>query len=78
MAKIKNVSGEDRVLFGRLVMKDQVVDVDADDVYGLTCQAPNWEPADAEAKKAHNAALKAQVVDALDGAALITNDTEES
>lgn len=61
MAKIKNVSGEDRVvpiLGGRLVMAGQVFDVDADAVYGYTCQTGIWEPADADAKKAHKAATE--------------------
>ena len=61
MAKIKNVMGEDvevPALGGRLVMAGQVVEVDDAAVYGFTCQASNWEPADAAAKKAHKAATE--------------------
>lgn len=59
MAKVKNISGEDLEIpsmGGRLVVAGQVIEVDADAVYGLTCQPATWEPADAEAKKAHKAA----------------------
>lgn len=56
MPKIKNVSGQDLILpalGGRLVLKGAVIEVEADAVYGLTCQASNWEAADASAKRAH-------------------------
>lgn len=57
--KIKNVSGEDRIvphLGGRLVLAGAVVEVPAEDVYAYTCQTPNWEPANAAAQDAHTAA----------------------
>lgn len=61
MAKVKNVSGEDRTvpaLGGRLVTAGASVDVEAEQVYGFTCQDAIWAPADAEAKKAHKAATE--------------------
>lgn len=64
--KVKNVSGEDRTISlfgGRLVLAGQVFDVDAGQVYGLTCQPDNWAPADAEAKKVHAAASGVQAND---------------
>lgn len=63
MPKIKNVSGRDLIvpaLGGRLVIAGQVVEVADGDVYGFTCQAPNWEPADESAKKTHNRAHRAE------------------
>jgi hypothetical protein len=62
VAKIKNVSGEDRIvpgLGGRLVPAGAVVDVDVEDVYAYTCQEPNWAPVDTEAKAAHKDGVKA-------------------
>lgn len=61
MAKIKNVSGEDRLvpwLGGRLVLDGQVVDVPDRDVPAYCCQTETWSPADAATKK-----LAAPVVD---------------
>lgn len=61
MAKVKNISGEDRTvpaLGDRLVLDGQTVDVEPAAVYGYTCQTATWEPADAEAKKAHKAATE--------------------
>lgn len=61
MAKVKNVSGEDRTvpaLGHRLVTAGASVDVEAEQVYGFTCQEALWAPADAEAKKAHKAATE--------------------
>lgn len=61
MAKVKNVSGEDRTvpaLGHRLVTAGATVDVDPEQVYGFTCQDAIWAPGDAEAKKAHKAATE--------------------
>lgn len=59
MAKVKNVSGYDRTLPGfGLVEAGEVITVEPGDVYGLTCQADNWTPADADATKAHNEGAK--------------------
>lgn len=72
MALIKNVSGSDLVvpgLGGRLVVKGAEVDVDPDNVYAYTCQTDNWQPADAAAKKAHSAAVKALTPDEPDSPA---------
>lgn len=55
MAKIRNVSGEDRVLpwlFDRLVLADEVVDVPAADPY--TSQSGIWEAVGAENAKGDN------------------------
>ena len=60
MPKIKNATGEDRILpwlHDRLVLAGQVVEVNADDVYAYTCQV-GWEPADDEAKGLTDAAAK--------------------
>ena len=59
MAKIKNVSGEDRLvpgLGGRLVLAGAVVEVPDEDALAYTCQETNWAPADKAAHKAHDAA----------------------
>lgn len=59
MAKIKNETGEDRILpwlGDRLVLAGQVVEVSDDDVYAYT-QQDGWKPADDAAKKAHKAAV---------------------
>lgn len=61
-AKIKNVSGEDRLvpsLGGRLVLADAVVEVPVADVYAYTCQESNWAPASKEAQAAHDKAAEA-------------------
>lgn len=61
MSKVRNVSGEDRVvpaLGGRLVVAGAVVDVDPAEVYGFTVQESNWAPADEEAQAAHDAATQ--------------------
>lgn len=64
MAKVKNVSGSDRIVVGRLVLQGADLDVPADEVYTYTCQEPNWAPADDEAQAAHDAAEKALEPDA--------------
>jgi hypothetical protein len=56
MAKIKNTTGEDRILpwlNDRLVLAGQVVDVPDADVYAYTQQV-GWEPADEAARAAHS------------------------
>lgn len=71
MAKVKNVSGEDRTvpaLGDRLVTAGASVDVNPDQVYGFTCQDAIWAPADPEAKKIHKAATEPAD----------TNESEES
>jgi hypothetical protein len=58
MAKIRNASGEDRLvpwLGDRLVLAGQVVDVPDDDVYAFTQQTA-WSPADPAATEAHDTA----------------------
>ena len=54
MAKVKNVSGEDRIVQGRLVLAGAVLEVPADEVWSYTCQEPNWAPADDEAQAVHD------------------------
>lgn len=54
--KVKNISGEDRLVQGRLVLSGAVLEVDPDDVWSYTCQEPNWAPADDEAQAVHDAA----------------------
>lgn len=64
--QIKLIAGEERIvpaLGNRLVLNGQKVDVTADQVYGFTCQTTVWEPADAEAKKVHKAAVDARTVE---------------
>lgn len=59
MAKIRNISGQDLIvpsLGGRLVLAGQVVELEADQVYGFTVQGPNWEPVDKQAKAVHDEA----------------------
>jgi len=59
VAKIRNKSGDDRIvsgLDGRLVLAGQKVDVHVEDVHAYTCQVTIWEPADDEAQAAHDAA----------------------
>ena len=56
MAKVKNISGEDRTvpgLGGRLVLAGQVVEVPDDEVYAYTQQTSTWAPADEPAKAKH-------------------------
>lgn len=55
MPKVRNISGEARTALGRLVLEGGVLDVPAADVYGFT-QQPLWEPVDAGAQAAHEAA----------------------
>lgn len=43
MAKVKNVSGEDRIVQGRLVLAGAVLEVPDEDVESYTCQAVNWQ-----------------------------------
>lgn len=54
--KIKNTSGEDRLVpwLNRLVMAGQVVEVPAEDVWAYTQQSGAWEPADDEAQAEHD------------------------
>jgi hypothetical protein len=61
VAKIKNVSGEDRTvpwLGGRLVLAGAVVEVEADQVTAFTQQEQTWAPSDKEAQKLHDDMLK--------------------
>ena len=64
MPKVKNVSGDARIVEGRLVLEGADIDVPADAVWSYTCQEPNWAPADDEARAAHEAAVKAAEPDA--------------
>lgn len=44
MAKVKNVSGEDRIVQGRLVLAGAIYELGPDeDVESYTCQAVNWQ-----------------------------------
>lgn len=52
--KVKNISGEDRIVQGRLVLRGAVLDVEPDEVWSYTCQEPNWAPADDEAQAVHD------------------------
>lgn len=61
LCKVKNVSGSDRTLDGRIVVAGQVIEVPEDAVYGLTCQEPNWKPADKATQKVHDEAHAAQL-----------------
>ena len=45
MAKVKNVSGEDRIVGGRLVLAGAVLEVPDEDVESYTCQEVNWQSA---------------------------------
>jgi hypothetical protein len=45
VAKIKNVSGVDRIVMDRLVLAGAVLDVPAEDVESYICQESNWQPA---------------------------------
>ena len=59
MAKIKNVSGDDRtvpVLGGRLVLAGQVVEVPDELAESFTCQEVNWQSVDEKKTKAIPAA----------------------
>ncbi|MCF6376900.1 hypothetical protein L2K70_04730 [Nocardioides KLBMP 9356] len=56
MAKVKNVSGEDRIVQGRLVLAGALLEVPADEVWSYTIQEPNWAPGDDEARTAHDEA----------------------
>lgn len=60
MAKVKNISGDDRVVpaaDGRLVLAGTLLEVPVEDVYAYTCQETIWAPGDAEAQNAHDAAV---------------------
>jgi hypothetical protein len=62
MAKIRNISGEDRTIeAGRLVLAGAVIDVPDEAVYGFTQQSL-WDPADADAEAAHAASETAYYV----------------
>lgn len=78
MAKIKNISGDDRIvtdLGSRLALAGQIVDVPLEDVYSYTCQATNWSPADPEAQAAHDAAVAAlDTTEAADEAPVTTEE----
>jgi hypothetical protein len=41
--KVKNVSGEDRIVQGRLVLSGAVLDVPDEDVKSYTCQKSIWQ-----------------------------------
>lgn len=41
--KVKNVSGVDRIVQGRLVLAGAAFDVPAEDVESYTCQESNWQ-----------------------------------
>jgi hypothetical protein len=59
VAKIRNISGDDRIapsLGSRLVLAGGVVDIDPADVAAFTCQTTLWQPVDEEAQAAHDAA----------------------
>lgn len=61
MPRIKNVSGEDRIvpyLDGRLVLAGQEVEVAEGDVFAFTSQPTNWEPADSAAQAEHDDEVK--------------------
>lgn len=58
MAKIKNVSGDDRFvpwLGGRLVLAGAVIEVPDEESWAYTEQESNWEPVDPAAQKVHDA-----------------------
>lgn len=59
MAKIKNISGDARLVQSRLVLEGADLDVPADEVWSYTCQETNWAPADDEARAVHDAAVAA-------------------
>lgn len=45
MDKVKNVSGEDRIVRGRLVLSGALYELAGDeDVESYTCQKSNWQP----------------------------------
>lgn len=57
MAKIKNVSGEDRIvpgLGGRLVVAGAVVEVPEDEAKSYLCQTKVWATAEVKKAKASN------------------------
>lgn len=63
MAKIKNISGEDRFvpwLGGRLVVAGAVIEVPDDESWAYTEQETNWAPVDTGAQKIHDAGVAAQ------------------
>jgi hypothetical protein len=43
MARVKNVSGVDRIVAGRLVLAGAVLEVPDEDVESYTCQEINWQ-----------------------------------
>lgn len=43
MAKVKNVSGVDRIVEGRLVLAGAVLDVPDGSIESYTCQPVNWQ-----------------------------------
>lgn len=76
VGKIKNVSGDDRLvpsLGFRLVLAGQAVDVPLDEVFGFTQQEGTWAPHDAAAKKVHQSTLEAlrELIDAEESAAVV-------
>lgn len=69
--KVKNTTGENRIVGGHLVLDGAVLEVESGEVYSFTCQPHwgdpdrrNWEPADDEAKAEHEAAEAASQPDA--------------
>jgi predicted component of type VI protein secretion system len=60
MAAVRNVREDhDVTVDGRLVLRGATIDVPVEQVYGLTSQVENWQPADDEAQAAHDAASTA-------------------
>ena len=54
MAKVKNVSGEDRIVQGRLVLAGALLEVEAGEVESYTCQPSNWQSVKASKSDADN------------------------
>lgn len=64
--KIRNVSGEDKVLpwlDRRLVLAGAVVEVPEEHAFAYTSQEGNWVPADDEAQVVHDRELARLIVD---------------
>lgn len=51
VVKVKNVSGVDRLVSGRLVLAGGVLEVPADEVESYTCQPDNWQPVNTKKKE---------------------------
>lgn len=62
MAKVKNISGEDRYVpwvGDRLVLAGQVIEVPDGDSYAYTSQVQTWAPADKATQTLHDKAYAA-------------------